>query len=211
MEEIARLFSIHKNTVRNWFRQGLKPIDGQRPTVVRGEEIRRFLVERRARAKQASGPSRIYCLPCRAPKVPAGNMAECVAVGNTTGTLQGICPDCGRMIYRKVNPQKLDAACGDLDVTITQAGARIAPHWRAAPRTRSVDDNVGLRAARANAHAETSHGIVPCRELAAVGLNRVHRAFSDPLGCHGLLAAVRSGATPGQHRNGMHRNFPIAA
>jgi hypothetical protein len=108
-----------------WVRQGLEPIDGQRPTVVRGAEIRRFLAERRARAKQACGPGHIYCLPCRAPKAPAGNMAECVATGDTTGTLQGICPDCERMIYRRVNPQKIDVVRGTLDVTVRQAELRI--------------------------------------------------------------------------------------
>jgi hypothetical protein len=34
VEEIARLFEIHKNTVRAWLRQGLQAIDGSRPTVV---------------------------------------------------------------------------------------------------------------------------------------------------------------------------------
>ena len=121
VEEIAGLFKVHKNTVRGWLRQGLEAIDGQRPTVARGEAIRRFLSERRARAKCPSGPGRIYCLPCRAPKVPALKMAECIMTGDTTGTLQGICPDCGRMIYRRVNPQKIDAVRGDLDVTFTQA------------------------------------------------------------------------------------------
>jgi hypothetical protein len=125
VEEMARLFDVHKNTIRAWFKQGLKAIDGQRPTVVRGDEIRRFLGERRARAKRPSGPGRIYCLPCRAPKVPAGKMAECVATSDTTGNLRGICPDCDRMIYRTVNPQKIDAVRGDLDVTLTPAGARI--------------------------------------------------------------------------------------
>src|SRR5262245_20955736 len=94
VEEIARLFKVHKNTVRAWLRKGLEAIDGQRPTVARGEEIRRFLSERRARAKRPSGPGRIYCLPCRAPKVPALKMAECVVTGHATGTLQGICSDC---------------------------------------------------------------------------------------------------------------------
>jgi hypothetical protein len=125
VEEIARLFNIHKNTIRSWFKLGLKPIDGRRPTVVRGEEIRRFLAERRARAKRACGPGRIYCLPCRAPKIPAGKMADCVATSDTIGTLRGICPDCDRMIYRKVNPQKIAAVRGDLEVTATQAGPRI--------------------------------------------------------------------------------------
>jgi len=52
-------------------------------------------------------------------------MAECIAVGEATGTLQGICPDCDRMIYRRVNPQKLDMVRGELDVTVTQARPRI--------------------------------------------------------------------------------------
>ena len=125
VDEMAQLFNVHKNTIRAWFRQGLEAIDGQRPTVVRGEEIRRFLGERRARARVACGPGRIYCLPCRAPKFPAGNMAECVPTSDTTGTLRGICPDCDRMIYRTVNPQKIAAVRGDLDVTLTQAEARI--------------------------------------------------------------------------------------
>jgi hypothetical protein len=125
VEEIARLFKVHKNTVRSWLRQGLVAIDGQRPTIVPGQEIRRFLTERRRLAKRPCGPGRIYCLPCRAPKIPALDMAECVLSGGTTGTLQGICPDCNRMIYRRVNPQHLDAVRGDLNVTLTQAESRI--------------------------------------------------------------------------------------
>jgi hypothetical protein len=125
VEEVSRLYAVHKNTVRNWLRQGLTAIDLLRPTVIRGVELRRFLTDRRARARQTCGPGRIFCLACRAPKMPAGNMAECVAVSETTGTLRGICPDCDRMIYRRVNPQKLDAVRGDLDITVTQARPRI--------------------------------------------------------------------------------------
>lgn len=125
VDDVSRLFIIHKNTVRHWLRQGLEPIDDQRPILIQGQKLRQFLTERRMRSKQPSGPGRIYCLPCRAPKVPAGKIAECIQTGDTTGTLQGICPDCNRMIYRRVNPQKLAAVRGDLDVTITQAGSRI--------------------------------------------------------------------------------------
>lgn len=125
MEDVSRLFRLHKNTVRIWLRQGLQPIDDQRPTLLLGSELRRFLTGRRARRKQALGPGRIFCLPCRAPKVPAGKMAECVVTGAAVGTLQGICPDCNRIIYRKVNPQKLEATCGDLDVTVTKQRPRI--------------------------------------------------------------------------------------
>ena len=124
VEEVSRLFAVHKNTARTWLRQGLKPIDDRRPTVIRGDELRRFLTERRATTKQVCGPGEIFCLPCRASKIPAGKMAECIQTDNA-GTLQGICPDCNRMIYRKVNPRKLEAIRGDPNVTVTaqRAGA----------------------------------------------------------------------------------------
>ena len=125
MEDLARLFKVHKNTVRNWFKHGLEPIDDQRPILFRGQDVRRFLTERRSRARQACGPGRIYCLPCRAPKVPAGKIADCIQTSATTGALQGICPDCDRIIYRRVNPQKLNGVRGDLEITVTRARTRI--------------------------------------------------------------------------------------
>ena len=36
VEEIARLFGLHKNTVRNWLKEGLALIDGQRPMLILG-------------------------------------------------------------------------------------------------------------------------------------------------------------------------------
>jgi hypothetical protein len=125
VDDVSRLFKIHKNTVRNWLRQGLEPIDDQRPTLVRGQELQHFLAKRRSRSKQTCGPGRLNFLPCRAPKTPAGNIADCIQTGETTATLEGICPDCIRMIYRRVNPQKLNAVRGDLEITVTQAQSRI--------------------------------------------------------------------------------------
>jgi hypothetical protein len=125
VEELAGLFKVHKNTVRGWFRDGLTPIDDQRPTLIRGDEARRFLIERRAKARQSCGPGRIFCLPCRAPKVPAGNMAELRSEGGSNGSLCGICPDCDRLIYRRVNPMKLNVVIGDLDISIARAATRI--------------------------------------------------------------------------------------
>jgi hypothetical protein len=62
---------------------------------------------------------------CRAPKVLAGKMADCIQTSDTTGGLQGICPDCNKMIYRRIDPQKLAAVRGDLEVTVTQARPRL--------------------------------------------------------------------------------------
>ena len=120
VEDIARLFDVHKNTVRSWLKQGLAAIDDRRPTLILGRELLRFLHERRQRAKQSCGPGRIYCIACRAPKVPAGKMAECIPTGPQAGNLRGICPDCDRLIYRRVNLAKIGAVRGELEITFTQ-------------------------------------------------------------------------------------------
>jgi hypothetical protein len=125
VEEIARLVGIHKNTVRSWLKQGLAAIDDRRPTLILGRELSRFLRERRQKTKQTCGPGRIYCIACRAPKVPAGKMTECIPTGPRAGNLRGICPDCDRFIYRRVNLAKIGAVQGELEITFTQPRPRI--------------------------------------------------------------------------------------
>ena len=39
VEEIAKLFGIHKNTVRNWVKDGLATIDDKRPMLILGHEL----------------------------------------------------------------------------------------------------------------------------------------------------------------------------
>jgi hypothetical protein len=118
VEDVSRLFRIHKNTVRNWLNDGMERIDDYRPILILGLELARFVTERRNRAKQKCGPGRIYCLPCRAPKIPAGNMADCIPSSINAGSLCGICPDCNRLIYRRVNLQNLDAVKGNLEIAV---------------------------------------------------------------------------------------------
>jgi transposase-like protein len=73
VEEIARLFKLHKNTVRAWLRQGLEAIDGQRPTVVRGEAadsrtcdrpiMRRNVVSQHTHRRRLPSPSSVVRKP----------------------------------------------------------------------------------------------------------------------------------------------------
>jgi hypothetical protein len=52
VEDMARLFNVHKNTIRSWLKRGVEPIDDQRPALIRGAELPRFPADRRGRAKQ---------------------------------------------------------------------------------------------------------------------------------------------------------------
>jgi hypothetical protein len=124
-EDAAQTLGVHKNTVRSWQRAGLRMVDSKRPHLFRGATISSFLRERRAKTKRPLLPGQIYCLPCHAPKSPALNMADYVPMNATTGNLRGFCPDCERLMYRRVGLAKLASICGSLDVAIAEAGLRI--------------------------------------------------------------------------------------
>lgn len=120
VEEVAQLFGVHRNTVRQWVKQGLPVVDDKRPMLILGEELGAFLTNRRSRSKRPCGPGEVYCMRCRVPRSPALGMADYVPVTETSGNLAGLCPDCGAMMYRRVSLAKLTAAGGDLKVRILE-------------------------------------------------------------------------------------------
>jgi len=125
VEEIAQLFGKHKNTVRNWLREGLTVIDDRRPALVLGSTLVEFLKKRRGRNKQKLKSGEIYCVRCRDAVRPAGGMADCVQVTDATGNLRGICPSCDLLIHRRVSLARIDAVIGDLEVTFERAEERL--------------------------------------------------------------------------------------
>ena len=125
VEEAARTLGVHKNTVRAWIRRGLGTIDRRRPTLVHGLELRGFIEGRRAARKQACAPGQLFCVRCRSPKPPAGNIAEYIPMTATSGNLRGICADCDALMHRRVAVARLNEVRGDLKISSPQAAPRI--------------------------------------------------------------------------------------
>mgnify|MGYP001125755299 CR=1 FL=1 len=116
VDEIAKLFGIHRNTVRDWLLKGLTTVDQRRPLLVHGQVLVDFLKSRRAAKKRPCRPGEIYCVGCREPRSPAGRYAVYQALTPTNGSLVGICPACGSRMFRRVNLAKLAHVAGHLHV-----------------------------------------------------------------------------------------------
>jgi len=126
VNELARLVGVHPNTVRRWIStEGLETVDDGRPTLIHGETFLEFYRERKQSRKCPLKPGEFYCLPCRGAKRPDGDMADYLPLGPENGNLQGLCPDCGRLINRGVSRANLDAVRGELDVAFPEALQRI--------------------------------------------------------------------------------------
>ena len=125
VEEAAGALHKHKNTVRTWLKAGLPTIDGRRPSLILGQALAAFLRARCFRRGQHRQPNQFYCVRCRAPKVPAGDMVEYMPMNASSGNLRGICPDYGHLIHRRIALTKLPEMRRLLDISEADAEPRL--------------------------------------------------------------------------------------
>ena len=123
--EIAELLGAHEHTVRLWLSAGLEALDGKRPTLVRGEALKRFLVAKRTARTRTCAPGTLFCVKCREPRRPAGDWADLHELTDTTGDLQAFCSVCESIMHRRVSLANVEAVCLGIAVTVTQRARRI--------------------------------------------------------------------------------------
>jgi hypothetical protein len=121
VEEVANLFSVHKNTVRSWIKDGLATNDDKRPMLILGSDLKQFLQSKRKSNKRKCLPFEIYCLRCRIPQIPAVNMVEYEPINGRMGCLIGLCPTCNGIINKYFNFDTLEQIKGKLDITFPKA------------------------------------------------------------------------------------------
>ncbi len=123
--ELARLFKSHRNTIRGWMKKGLKPVDESRPYLLHGTDVRDFLKIQRMSPYSKCQPHELFCLKCKAPKVPRDKVVDYIPYTHSSGNLCGYCPDCGRRIFKRVNAGLLGAISAELVVRHTLAALDI--------------------------------------------------------------------------------------
>jgi hypothetical protein len=100
--EVAKLFAVHRNTVRQWLREGLETIDDRRPLLIHGTPLKAFLAERQKARKQVCGLGELFCFKCREPRTPYGGMADVTDHTPKIAKLTAMCAVCETEMHRTV-------------------------------------------------------------------------------------------------------------
>lgn len=121
VEEIAELFSVHKNTVRAWLKSGLPICDDRKPMLILGAELRVFLQVKKSKRKQRCHPWEMYCVRCRKPQTPFGGMADYVIANDGRGRLIALCPECEGGLNKYINLSAIEALSVKLEIVLPRA------------------------------------------------------------------------------------------
>ena len=107
VDELARTIGVAKGTVRRWLNLGLPHIADKRPILILGRDAQTFHAAQKPR-KQKCKPGELFCVKCRAPRIPFENMVDLVPLKSGAVNLRGLCPDCATLMHRRAATAQLD-------------------------------------------------------------------------------------------------------
>lgn len=105
-------------------KKGLRPIDGRRPYLFAGGEVRKFL-QGHNKPRQPTGPGEIFCVACKRATEPAGAVAHFFPLSPTNGNLVGRCPKCSRRIFQRVRKEEIARKFSNLTVRYEDAAVPV--------------------------------------------------------------------------------------
>ncbi|TWX65947.1 helix-turn-helix domain-containing protein [Colwellia demingiae] len=100
VSDIAKLYGVHKNTVKNWIKRGLKKIDNHRPYLILGSELREFLKDLRTINKRPCEFGEIYCFCCNSAREPLQESIEFEPYNLSLFVLKGRCNICNSLMNK---------------------------------------------------------------------------------------------------------------
>jgi Helix-turn-helix domain len=124
VDEAARMLGVCKESVRRWRKAGLPFLDDQKPVLIMGQDLKAFS-KSRVKPKQKCKLHECYCFRCKAPREPAGGLADFVPLTATNGNFKAMCAVCLSMMCKRASKESLTALMEILDVTVRQAVERL--------------------------------------------------------------------------------------
>ncbi len=101
VQEVAKLFHVHKNAPLRWIKEGLRASKGDRGEfLIRGDALVHFLTERKKSKKHTCAINQFRCFTCRAPREAYLNIADIIFVSPTRFRVKAICAVCSTRVSK---------------------------------------------------------------------------------------------------------------
>jgi len=124
IDEAADVAGVSPRTIRNWGADGLRVMDGERPVLIRGDDLRDFIRGKRKGRKIKTDPDAFYCVRCRTSRKAAGRLADCNISGNRV-MLTALCEVCETVVCKPIAEARIPEVAQILDITINRLGTTL--------------------------------------------------------------------------------------
>jgi hypothetical protein len=121
--EVAEVLGCTTRTVRSWARMGLHVLTDNRPYLIVGADLKKFIADQSASKKVKLAPNELFCLSCKAPRKPLGMMADEIRQTKTITRLVGLCEVCGGTCNRVISARARPEFARIFDIAISKARA----------------------------------------------------------------------------------------
>ena len=96
LPEIAKCLDRELSTIQRWVKTGLPIIQGSKPPLVDGAELKAWLVEKWRSRKKPCGDGELYCCRCGNPQKPLEGSVTLAPRTDKTITINGKCGQCSK-------------------------------------------------------------------------------------------------------------------
>lgn len=117
LAEVGNIANRSEKTIREFIRNGLKTIDGQKPFLVRGYDLIEFLKRKNIQNQHHTNFNEMFCLKCREVRRPKANQIQIYNDGQTPFIkASAICPTCKTLMNKAYKLTDLSALKRDFHI-----------------------------------------------------------------------------------------------
>jgi integrase len=120
VEDVLGQYGICRNTLTNWIKAGLRPVDSNQPQLFRGAELIWFHNQRALNSTQKLGTGQFKCLNCKARVYPDPQKLTCDPTSSTYLWANANCPKCDGRLSKLVSAADCDKlrACAESNTSL---------------------------------------------------------------------------------------------
>ncbi len=117
LSEAAEVTGVSRRTISNWVADGLPVMDGERPVLIRGDDLHKFIKRQRESRKTKTAPDEFYCVCCKNARKAAEGFADCTIIGKRA-TLKAFCAVCESVLSKPIKEAHIPQIAQTLALTI---------------------------------------------------------------------------------------------